>query len=146
MSFCVEDYVVPGHRQNGLADGGVSGCGGVLVDVQRKVDGGVAAFSVGDDNGVIALHIVSGGVIDDVWQVILIDRHVEYGVGRVSDGQVEGYQRVAVRGVGQREGGGVVALGVGHAVNPGEGVADIVNVGVVGRLVHGEMQDGDAVA
>ena len=114
--------------------------------MQREVDGGVAALSVGDDDGVLALHIVCGGVIDDVWQVIFVDCHIEYGVRTVSDGQVEGDQRVAVGGVGQRISGGAVALGVGHAINPSEGIADIMNVGVVGRLVDAEMQDGDAVA
>ena len=63
----------------------------------------------------------------------------------MSNSQVEGDQRVAVRGVGQREGGGAVALSVGHAIDPGEGVANIMNVGVVGGLVDGEMEDGDAV-
>ena len=63
------------------------------------------------------------------------------GVRRVVDGQVQGDHGVAARGVGQSVGRGLGALGVGHAVDPGEALAGHLRVdaraGVVDRQVEG---------
>ena len=61
-------------------------------------------------------------------------------VGRVVDGQVQGDDAVAALSVGQGEGRGGGALGVGHAVDPGEASAGHLRVGTRRRVVDGQMQ------
>ena len=48
----------------------------------------------------------------------------------MSDRKVKGYHRIATGGIHKREGRGVGALGVGDTVNPSQGIADILNIGV----------------
>ena len=50
----------------------------------------------------------------------------------MSDRQVECYNRVASCRVGNDDGRGVCAFGVGYPVNPGEAVTCVVEFGVVG--------------
>ena len=59
-------------------------------------------------------------------------------VNGVVDGQVQCHDAVAARCVGQRVGGGVVALGVGHTVNPLVAFACHLFVNASGGIVHRE--------
>ena len=67
--------------------------------------------------------------------------------GAVADGEVEGHHAVAAVGIGERECGfGGRRLGVGHAVNPGVGVAVVLHVGAAVAVAYGQQQGGSAVA
>ena len=61
-------------------------------------------------------------------------------VGGVVDGQVERHDTVATCRVGQREGGGAVALRVGHTVDPLVAVASRLLVNTCSAVVDGQVQ------
>ena len=88
----------------------------------------------------------AGGVCLAVPFETVASRHRSHTCRAVVHGQVQGHSAVAARGVGQGEGGGVVAGGVRVAVDPDVGVAGglFVNAGVT--VVDGQVQGHDAVA
>ena len=49
----------------------------------------------------------------------------------MSDGKIKRYDRVAADGVRKCISRRVVAFGVGDAINPSQGVTDILNIGVI---------------
>ena len=61
-------------------------------------------------------------------------------VHRVVDGQMQGYHAVAAMSVGQSIGRGGGALGVGHAVDPGEASAGHLRVGTRSAVVDGQVE------
>ena len=142
----MEGDLVPGERELRLADGVVGVGRDIVADDKRKVDGGVAARGIGDDHGVLTLIIKGNGVVDVVGQFVLDDRGSEGTLGGIPDGEVQGDHTVAAHGIGEGDRRGVGALGVGDAVDPGEGVAGVNGDGAGRRLVDGQMQGDGGVA
>ena len=61
-------------------------------------------------------------------------------------GEVKSDDGVASHGIGQRDGRGVCAFGVGDIIDPSEGVAGVNGDGACRRGEHGDGDGGDAVA
>ena len=137
------DVLIP---VEGVAGHGGSVAGVAVVDGEGEGDGAVAAGGIATKEGVLhGLALGEAGVLIPTEGVAGHGGGVAQGA--VADGEVEGHHAVAAGGVGEREGGFLGGrLGVGHAVNPGVGVAVVLHVGAQGAVTDGEVECHHAVA
>ena len=116
------------------------GAVGLVVDGQVERDHGVAALSVAAGDGVRG-GAVALGVGDAVNPGVAVASFLNIGaVSLVLDGQVECDDGVAALRVSFHDGvgSGVVALGVGDAVNPGVAFARHLLVNSIGFGIHAD--------
>ncbi len=140
-AFGVGDAIDPGQR---IADilhiGEISG----MSDRKIKGDNGVATHGIGDDHcrGVGAF-----GVGDAVNPSKGVTNVMDIGVvSGMSDRKVKGYNGVAAHGIGKCINCCVVAFGVGNAVDPSEGVTNVVDIGEIGGMSDREIKGDNGVA
>ena len=103
-----------------------------MSDREIKGDNGVATHGIGDDH---CRGIGAFGVGDTVNPSEGVTNIMDIGViGGMSNGKIKRHHGVAAHGIGKCINCRVVALGVGDAVDPSEGVTNIVDVGVIGGM------------
>ena len=119
-----------------------------MVDGEVECDDGVAALGVSSHDGVGGGAVAFGVGVAVNPDIAVAGRLRVGAVGLVLDGEVECDDGVATLRVSSHDGvgSGVVALGVGDAVNPGVAVASFLNIGAVSLVLDGQVECDDGVA